>query len=280
MINTDIFIEKGKSHRMCQDYAICGMDPFPYMIVSDGCSASKDSDVGARILTIAAKNFLTNPKDYFVSYFNTQTSSGLYPGYMYDKIGLCIINNAFSIANLMNLNKLCLDATLILSFVIDNVIYTYVYGDGNIIYLDENSFEYINIKFPSGAPFYLSYYLDPMRMEGYFKTFGDKKLETLNIQNEEISTRDFNCAKSLTYKNTLKEGITYLIGSDGLNSFISYNNSEIDLGTLISEMTSFKSFKKNFLEIRLKRFLSDIRKRDITHFDDISVGGFHMGGSS
>jgi len=279
MINTDIFIEKG-DHLICQDYAISGMEPFPYVIISDGCSSSKDTDVGARILALSAKNFLTHPKDYFISYFNNETERGVNHKNLYNKMGLCIINKAFSIANLMSLELECLDATLIVSFIIEENIYTYVYGDGNIILVGKDSLEHINIKFPSSAPFYLSYYLNPERMKNYFKEYKNEKLEILNISELNMSDEpvisNISCKYPISYKFHLENQDTYLIASDGLESFISNGGTAQDVGELMPKMVCFKNFRGQFIMRRFKRFLSNIKKDGIHHFDDISIGGFHI----
>src|SRR5678816_498201 len=58
---------KGDTHRVCEDYAtsaiIRGRDLSvegnPLIIVSDGCSAVANSDVGSRILALGARKVLT-----------------------------------------------------------------------------------------------------------------------------------------------------------------------------------------------------------------------------
>ena len=47
----DAYYTIGRMHRFCQDYVCQGVDPIPHLIVADGCSATPDSDLGARLLT-------------------------------------------------------------------------------------------------------------------------------------------------------------------------------------------------------------------------------------
>src|SRR6478609_9515831 len=59
MTNSDSYFEIGAGHTTCEDYAFHGSfrvdtKPFYFAVVSDGCSASKDSDFGSRFL---ARNF-------------------------------------------------------------------------------------------------------------------------------------------------------------------------------------------------------------------------------
>ncbi len=53
--NLDSFFSMAKQHAVCQDYAIGGMLPSPFLVLCDGCSSSNNSDVGARILAISAR---------------------------------------------------------------------------------------------------------------------------------------------------------------------------------------------------------------------------------
>lgn len=283
MTNTDTFIRIGSKHLICQDYAISGVDPFPYSIVSDGCSASKNTDIGSRILTLAAKNFLLLPKNYFKTYFRNETCNGINPKNLYDKMGISIINRAFSIINLLSLELECLDATLIISFMIDDCIYTYVYGDGNILCVEENTVRYINISFPSSAPFYLSYHLNPERMNGYFREFENKKIvneshivdDSTNF--DALSITEHSCDKPIILKTTPTNKDVYMVSSDGLNSFVGENERGIDLKELIGKMVKFKNLNGKFIVRRLTRFLKNIKAQGIDHYDDISIGGFHIG---
>lgn len=279
MINVDTFLEIGKTHDICQDYVISGIDPFPYVIVSDGCSSSKDTDVGARILALSARNFITHPKDYFINYFNNETCNGDFLDDMYSKMGLCVINNAFTIANIMSLGIECLDATLIISFIIDNKVYTFLYGDGNVLIKNGSNIRYINVNFPSSAPFYLSYHLNPKRMIQYFDSFDDvKTVSDMDLVGEKnLFLEEWKCESPIAYKFDISESSTYLVGSDGLNSFIT-NGIVKDTRELIQPMLEFKNFNGKFIKKRFKRFILNMGKEGITHFDDISVGGFHVGG--
>lgn len=274
MIEIDTFIEKG-NHSICQDYAIYGSSPFPYIIVSDGCSSSEDTDVGSRILTLAARNFLLHPKNYFIHYFENETNSGDNPRSLYDKMGLCIINSAIAAAKLLSLDITCLDATLIISFIINGYLYVYMYGDGNILEITNDSQSCLTINYPSGAPYYLSYNLDRLRQINHFNTCGYKKIESLILNGELNYSIDVGCKNKSVYRFRISDDSTYLISSDGLNSFKS-GASKVELKDLILDMTKFKHYTGRFIERRFTRFLSNLKKDKITHFDDISVGGYHI----
>ena len=54
--NADAFFSIGKTHMVCEDYARAGtqQNGLPYALVCDGCSSSPDTDIGARLLGMAA----------------------------------------------------------------------------------------------------------------------------------------------------------------------------------------------------------------------------------
>ena len=57
-VNLDWFMKTGRSHNICEDYVMVGLNPMPHMILADGCSTSPHTDVGARILVMVAKMYL------------------------------------------------------------------------------------------------------------------------------------------------------------------------------------------------------------------------------
>ena len=60
MISADSYYTNGGLNKGCQDYALhdSGFFPAPYIIVCDGCSSSRFTDVGARLLAHASKKVL------------------------------------------------------------------------------------------------------------------------------------------------------------------------------------------------------------------------------
>ncbi|MFN2514557.1 MAG: protein phosphatase 2C domain-containing protein, partial [Pyrinomonadaceae bacterium] len=69
-MNVDSAFIIGATHAVCQDYAVAGnglpthqardenSPAAPYLILSDGCSSSPDTDIGARLLVKAAEQIL------------------------------------------------------------------------------------------------------------------------------------------------------------------------------------------------------------------------------
>lgn len=273
MINTDTFTEIGKTHRICEDYIISGFDPVPYIILSDGCSSSKHTDTGARILTHLAKKYLKDEA-------NVMGLESLVD-INYREMGTSIISQALLLAKFLNLNLSNLDATLIVSFFINNSIRIYIYGDGFIIWIDKDkNVRYIEISFNSNAPFYLTYLIDKEKNSIYkeanlhrIERFSD--LPNLPDNFESVIETPYN--KESYYEFNINESPTILITSDGISSFIHKDNDmTIMTDSIVTEFTRFKTMKGEFVTRRIKKAIQDIKTNDIFHLDDITIGGYHL----
>jgi len=260
-MNIDSVYVIGKSHRVCQDYAMHGcIDGNPYFIISDGCSSSKDTDIGARILAHSAKTCLTedifNSKNHEKSYYS---------------FGHNVIDKATLDINNLKLNPECLDATLIVGFVYNNDLEIYVYGDGCIMYTGTDlKWRCINIKFQTGAPYYLSYWNNKERRNEYLKTFkGLRITDYLNGFTIKESVLSSNCF----YFGNISGSA--LVASDGMSSFFKYAYTQ-NISTTVKDFTQFKSMTGEFLKRRLNRYVQDMNKQGLYHYDDIAIAGINL----
>ena len=97
MMNADHHFWMGKTHNVCEDYAMSGTSGgVSYAIVSDGCSSSPDTDFGARILARAALKHI-------------------YQAWSLEKYSDSVINTARSGALSLGLPQRALDATLLVA---------------------------------------------------------------------------------------------------------------------------------------------------------------------
>jgi hypothetical protein len=244
-MNADKTLWIGKDHTICEDYAMAGVtkDNVAYAFVSDGCSASTDVDFGARLLLFATKEGIDS--DY-------QWEQG--------KVGELAIYNTRNAAQLF--------FPSLAARVENNNLNAYMYGDGVIVHKKKLSTDIIHIELTSGAPDYLSYQLDPARMELYKKEFADsKKVVWTNYD----GIHDYEPFTPFVLQRDVEEGDVISVISDGINSFRKADYTPIPWQDLIEEFTGFKNFEGEFVQRRIGAFKRKCLKEGITHSDDISI---------
>jgi len=264
MISTDIFLEIGSQHKVCEDYIIQGSDPTPYIILSDGCSSSNNTEMGARILCHLAKQYLRYRCDELASI-------------EHEKMGRWIIHNAEMAARQMGLTMSCLDATLLVAFELDDQIKIFVYGDGCFFVHDpELGRMMTKVDYSNNAPYYLSYLIDDYRNEQYHEMKNHKTIT--RYAEKEVTGSDLVAYDHPTYFFCPKNRFSSMfISSDGLLSFIVENPAKrrnIDPLEIIPDMMAFKNTKGEFLKRRMKKAMKDLSNKGINHYDDLSVGAF------
>ncbi len=264
-MNYDSFLEIGSQHKVCEDSIASGIGSCPYVILSDGCSASENSNYGAMILVQLAKRYL-----FFKEYELTRID--------YSQMGRWIIHKADAILAGLGLNPACLDATLIVSYSWNGIVYVYVYGDGYVIAKTlDGLFMVYDISFPSGFPYYLSYEADYSRKEGY-KSSGHLRSVNHYLLNDGKNLSFRGSVPDLPLHYKFISGEVY-IASDGINSFIR-NGEKLSVKDVISGFLDMKKEDRNqgtkgvFVQRRCRKAIKGFRKEGWNHYDDISFGGF------
>jgi len=254
-----IYLSAQKPQKSCQDY--CLVDPDnQIMILSDGCSSSKNTDVGARILCHRAKLHLKNQSPNLVKYF--WFTHVIFP--------------SFEIIKEMELNLDCLDSTLIVGYIDQDEIKIVTYGDGSHITVNKNGEinTFVSFSYDQNAPYYLSYLLNNERSQEYKRVVKDKKIETYYSENDSVSETINPCISDLsTYQ--INELSMVMITSDGIESFFNYKTGEkIPSIEVVKELIRIKSKNGDFVKRRVKRMMEDFAKKDIYNSDDLSVCAF------
>lgn len=273
-MNVDSYFTVGKGHAVCQDYALAkmynppGSPPWlqrPYLIVSDGCSSSPQTDVGARILAHMAE------KQIRKSYEINSTLS-------WEDFGLLTIAQAQACTNIMGLPTQCLDATLLVGFEsTNNVLTIYMYGDGYILGVssDEEKAELscTTVKYDHSAPYYLTYLIDSHRRAAY---------QNQNIRRHQISGWMGDSIKQQLKQYPEDSNIFFrsydkykyiALGSDGLGAFTdSQTGKSYEDHMVMDSFLSFKNTKGEFVKRRVKRAMRDLeREQHIIPGDDVSI---------
>jgi hypothetical protein len=252
-----------------------------YAIVSDGCSSSEYSEIGANILCHVAKDFLLS---FYATNIITETSKGV----LQDILQYSIYKRANEIRKMLHIPHDALNATLFMTFMIDNTYanntWVYGWGDGTIILNYGTLIEIIKYEYESGAPFYLSY-LSNENYNTYKNKFGDKKIirtiysipndSVINITTKTIKLdfSDFpsyliNQYSPSVNKETIK---SVIISSDGLTSYIK-NKDVVPTLTICHELLGYKRITGEFMKSNIVFMNKKHKKEFITHYDDMSVG--------
>ncbi len=264
-MNADHYYTIGNSHTSCQDYALSGVvQGGAFAIVSDGCSSSPDSDVGARFLSLSAKRTLGRGGAEF----------------MPDLFGKVTIDNLKNLENYFPLHPQALDATLLCAWVRGNEFKVHMFGDGMFFHQTADTIRIVHVDFESNTPAYLSYYLDPLRQKKYEDTvFGSKRIIDICLHRvgtdeprDMIEVEDFvKPFVPVSFTGEVKEGDIIGICSDGINTFKKGDGSDINWETQIREFIDFKSTVGVFVQRRLGFLKRQWQKNLTTHYDDISM---------
>jgi serine/threonine protein phosphatase PrpC len=263
MINTDTFIEIGSNHQICEDYIISGNDLHTnYIILSDGCSTAKNSEMGARLLTYLAKQYLK-----YHNHISLEQKDA-------NVMGQWIIHNAEMTMRQLGLERSCLDATLIISYVYKKLIHIYMYGDGVIVMKDRSGeIKIVTVDYTQNTPYYLSYLIDEKCDQLYYKKKIQKKItHALKVPG---SSFDLIEAYDKPYYHAINMDIypCVFVCSDGIKSFVE-DNKIMDPYDYIYNFMNYKNTNGEFLKRRMKRALLDLSSDNIKHFDDLSIGAY------
>lgn len=254
-MNTDSHFTIGKSHKVNQDYADHGSG---FVLVSDGCSSSNNTDFGSRLLVKTYKNFINHEEG---SFFHA-------------------LEDSLHIINRLRMSEESLDATLLSIKTDDKKYYLQVSGDGFFAKVkNDGSIEYKSFSYPSGAPYYLNYINDMERMNKYKELYGTKLIiktynENLLLNQEEIE----NC---FVYKfEESLDNIKYLsVMTDGIASFVQPNTNETSKSNIqvpeyniIKELVGYKNSNGEFVKRRMHAFAKHCIINNWENIDDYSVG--------
>jgi len=268
-MHSDSFFYKGKTHDVCEDYALSdtvnvalGADSpeqkTPIAIVSDGCSSSKDTDFGARVIAKVAAE-------------NVRLLIGGNP----ELFGSSVITSARRIAEHAGWEMGCLDATLLIAASTPEYTDIFVAGDGVVVLAHDNeSYTVHDVTYPSGAPRYLNYWHNPDRIEAYEKMYGDLRRVYSYNKGITVSHTSDTPFWNIRVNNSDFERIVLL--SDGVHSFQRLVTGSgkmyqpVPMLEVLQELIAFKGMKGEFVKRRVKRFA---KQTEWENNDDVSVAG-------
>jgi hypothetical protein len=264
--NTDCIFVLGKLHPVCQDYARAGEG---YVIVSDGCSGSPDTDLGSRLLVLNAERILRE---------EWNQSPEVLEGFEIDQFYDDVIYEAKSDAKGLELKEHALDATLLLAQADKTQVSLLAWGDGFFAWKEKatNATRGVRISYESGFPNYLSYELDIERK----KSLGDKaigKAEFFRIDGDKAIIESSMAVPSF-FHHVLKVADVSLVAvaSDGVGAFhqrvetaTSKTDTTIPFEQAMADLLAFKSTYGAFVQRRVAKVLKERREKGQEVFDDL-----------
>ncbi|MCX6755032.1 MAG: protein phosphatase 2C domain-containing protein [Candidatus Nomurabacteria bacterium] len=279
--NTDSHFVIGKKHitqnSPCQDHALCGeLNDALFMVVSDGCSSGRHTDIGARIITCAT---ITAIKECLA-----QTSDiTILPNLIHQTLILHAQNTVLQ----MGLTNQDLLATCVYSIVTPTGGFIHILGDGHAILKFKNGdIRLINTEWQNNTPYYPADNRKEQFIANHINTEnGEKSLsvETINVINGAVAENEifFNIQQSVTgYIISLTvEEIENLevicITSDGIGRFKKDGNFLKPLEIAV-RLTAFKNWTGEFVKRRLSRALLDYSKHETYPDDDVALAAIHF----
>jgi hypothetical protein len=267
-LNSDWYLEQGYSHKICEDYTIVG-DGFA--IVSDGCSSSEHTDIGARLLALSARDMLLRLfKDGQVCDTPNENCK------WFESLS---VFGALSLAQMLDLKEECLDATLLVAFVHGGSVHIYMYGDGYVcITFRDGRREYWSVDYPCNAPYYPSYQLDPNRDKYYRDQV--KHYRVSHIRDGIVDSVKIDIDKSMYLVRSASRVSNVVMMTDGAGSFLDKSNTgkPVDDISILDALTDFKTMKGEFVRRRARAAIKKWKKDRIEHYDDLAIAGINLDG--
>lgn len=268
-MNSDCAFAIGRTHRVCQDYAIAVTeDERAFVLLADGCSSSPDSDIGARLLVKAAQPFLPGPSAADPEWEAAQDAA---------------LRRAAQAAQSLDLRPECLDATLLTITASGGAFAVCCCGDGVVaLGRQDGGLEVYAVSYAASYPDYPSYRLDDGRREQWQAQPGNEKrithwtLGADGVTSETLCPRRHACE---TWTGTADEYRFAAVLSDGIQSFTetcetdtSRSPRPVPLAELLPALLAFKGSRGQFVQRRAAAFFKDCQARRRLHGDDFSLG--------
>ena len=287
----------GRSHKVCEDYARSGSvkgisrPGMAYAFVSDGCSGSRDSDVGSRVMVSSAEQILLRR-------LGVEDAHDVRH----------VVASAAAIQRLMGMPEEMLDATL-LGVYVDSRINVFGMGDGTIAFrMHSGDLALFDIVSPSGFPLYPSYFLSRSRLiavqqkmrkdpeKGWRVDYVREDGDTIEREERCFWSNDLDLFRQ-DYSRGDREGVrdlttdgedpdcvdeddfieTVAVFSDGVKSFVDQDRQSVPWLDVVRELMSFKGHKGEFVKRRMQGFLRACARRGWHHDDDLAMGAIYIG---
>ncbi|MDS4030557.1 MAG: protein phosphatase 2C domain-containing protein [Candidatus Contendobacter sp.] len=265
----DAYYTIGRLHLFCEDYALHGWEPVPHLILADGCSAAPDSDLGARLLALNARQLL--PRFVHAANGNERLAR-------HWPLGQRIVRRAARQARDLGLDPSVLDATLLVAWCDGTTVHVHLYGDGCLaVRRADGGVGTIRVEYAENAPYYLSYLLDPERWVLYQEAIGEPATaQSIHYQidtGDSIRQERFNAPTVFDFDLTTFPVVA--AATDGLDSFVAAETgARLNLRTVARAVLDFQNLDGAFVQRQLRQVLVDYAQQRVLNVDDIGLGVF------
>ncbi len=270
-MNADCAFTIGKTHRICQDYAVAGAgDGTAYVLLADGCSGSPDTDIGARLLVKSAERLLPGGCDDWEAY-HTEA-----------------VRKAAEAAALLGLAPHCLDATLLTIQAANGAFTAACYGDGLVVLgRQDGRLEVCMVTFAASFPRYVSYLRDDTRQAQWKAQPGNEKRVTRWTLGPEGVETEETCRSERAFENWTGDAADYhfaAVLSDGAQSFVQTQETEtsrttqaVPIPDVLASLVAFKGSRGQFVQRRAQGFWKECQARQWQHSDDMALAVVWLG---
>ena len=251
----DSYFTIGSSHKICQDYARHEMfGDAEVIVVSDGCSTAKDTDIGARLIS---KMLLCKKT----------------PVEMTDALNTLEIPRESLLCTLLSAKRLDDETEIFLS------------GDGFCVVEYDWGIDLIEFGSEDGAPYYLAYTEIEELKDLYIKHFGNEnyykitkwKRDDINMKEVSVGLKKFIIESEpyqfFTIANNYK---TISLFSDGLKSFTSGKQQMTPLEA-VQHFLDIKVYNGEFVFRTCRRALKDLKELGFVNHDDFAMATIYKG---
>lgn len=283
MIHSDATFTIGKTHKVCQDYAIAdsGHGALRSVWLSDGCSSSPNTDIGARLLSHGMQQRISE--------------FGSAEGASKSLLNVVLRKNlrfALRGAKQIRLPPTVLDATLLGLVCVPggetDSVYAVLYGDGAVVFgLTDGTREVYRSQYPAGYPFYPAYSADADRLASWQAIPNNAHTITRtlllldgSVQASETFVPEESChllcqpAENLRFAAVLSDGIESFQAKTGAETSATFKS--VNYLSVVRELTAYKNFKGEFVHRRLQSFERDCSRQGWHHNDDVSVAALYF----
>ena len=273
----DSIIKKGAFHRsMPQDYAVAEdigttENPLPFIAIADGCSAGRNSEIGAMILCRAA----LATANYFRDRLGPDNLD------LGEQIHLMLFDEvkrrAEAAAGSLKLELNDMIATLKVAFISNNILYISESGDGfHFIVYNDGKFIMHQHEYDINAPYYLAY--------EFFNRIADYDSIGLNHLNDTAYT-SVDAAHRTTvlpahariFQKIPLDNIPFVdyfgLATDGIASYMMEDGSGLAVKpeAIVNQLTQIKIPAGEFLVRRFQKMDRELESKGFINQDDVGV---------